>query len=86
MLASYNPLDESANDWLGIAEIVFQTVFTIEMVLKLNAFGCRGYWKDGWNRLDGVIVIFGWVAFIPVDLGDSGNTSIFRVSSFEDAY
>ena len=79
MLATYNPLDEAANAWLSVAEYVFQTVFTLEMMIKLKALGCRAYWKDGWNRLDGVIVIFGWIAFIPIDFGDSGNTSIFRV-------
>ncbi|MDO4629877.1 MAG: ion transporter, partial [Planctomycetia bacterium] len=32
--------------------------FIIEMVVKLRHFGWRDYWKDRWNRFDGIITIF----------------------------
>ncbi len=31
--------------------------FMIEMAVKLHHFGWRNYWKDGWNKADGIIVI-----------------------------
>ena len=34
------------------------------MVLKLLALGCADYWADGWNKLDGSIVLLS-----VVDLG-----------------
>ena len=30
--------------------------FILEMAVKLVGLGCAGYWSDGWNCLDGVIV------------------------------
>ena len=32
-------------------------IFIVEMALKLIGLGCHGYWSDGWNQLDGTIVI-----------------------------
>lgn len=32
-------------------------IFLVEMGLKQIAFGIRGYWKKGWNKLDGVLVL-----------------------------
>lgn len=31
--------------------------FIVEMYLKMRIDGFTGYWKNGWNRLDGVLVI-----------------------------
>lgn len=41
--------------------------FLGEMIAQNRLFGLRGYWRDGWNRLDGVITLLslpsllGWV-------------------------
>ena len=32
---------------------VITVIFMVEMVLKLIGLGCKGYWSDGWNQLDG---------------------------------
>ena len=32
-------------------------LFILEMAIKLFGLGCHGYWSDGWNVLDGTIVI-----------------------------
>ena len=37
--------------------MVFTVIFSVEMILKLAGIGCELYWADGWNRLDGSIVI-----------------------------
>ena len=36
---------------------VISVVFMVEMALKLTGLGCANYWADGWNKLDGTIVI-----------------------------
>ena len=35
------------------AATVITVLFMIEMALKLVGLGCKGYWEDGWNQLDG---------------------------------
>ena len=31
--------------------------FVVEMVIKQSHLGIKGYWRDGWNRMDGILVI-----------------------------
>lgn len=38
-------------------DIICLLVFTVEMIVKHSEYGVRGYWQDGWNRLDGTLVI-----------------------------
>ena len=40
---------------LDIQNITFVIVFTLEMLIKLIAFGISGYLQDNWNRFDGII-------------------------------
>ena len=62
-----------------VAELIFLILFSIEMVLKFAAYGFFGeedpvgYFKDPWNLLDFVIVVSGYLQFIP---GVSNVTSI----------
>lgn len=51
---------------------VFTFVFYLEMVLKLIAFGPRGYVKSRWNIFDGFIVIISIVDLI-LELSKIGN-------------
>ena len=39
-----------------VINYVFAIIFTLELVLKLIAFGSR-FFKDGWNRFDAFIVV-----------------------------
>ena len=43
--------------WLTALDIICTLIFTAEMVVKHIEYGARGYWADGWNRLDGTLVI-----------------------------
>uniref|UniRef100_A0A915C571 Ion transport domain-containing protein n=3 Tax=Parascaris univalens TaxID=6257 RepID=A0A915C571_PARUN len=51
--------------FLTISGYVFTVIFTIEMTLKVIANGCLigpgAYFKDGWNILDGTLVIISLV-------------------------
>eukprot|EP01028_Stygiella_incarcerata_P002857 TRINITY_DN1544_c0_g1_i1.p1 TRINITY_DN1544_c0_g1~~TRINITY_DN1544_c0_g1_i1.p1 ORF type:complete len:1709 (-),score=377.65 TRINITY_DN1544_c0_g1_i1:1118-6244(-) len=80
MLAMYDPTageDEGRNRIANQSEIVFVIIFTIEMILKIIAMGFvmheSSYLRDGWNRLDFVIVLSGIASL----LGGS-NYSGFR--------
>lgn len=51
-------------------------VFMIEMGVKLRLYGLNGYWRSGWNRLDGTLVILS----IPSLIGFFFPTMLFDVS------
>lgn len=53
--ASIQP-DELTNV-LEICNIVFTSMFTLEMILKLSAFGFFEYLRNPYNIFDGIIVI-----------------------------
>lgn len=38
-------------------DVACTVIFIIEMIVKLTEYGFKGYWKSGWNRLDGTLVI-----------------------------
>ena len=48
--AAYTQLQEGLSNILSWA-------FVVEMALKLCGLGCRRYWGDGWNALDGCLVL-----------------------------
>jgi len=66
---------------LSVADLVCTLVFVIEMIVKQMEYGIKGYWRDGWNRLDGVLVILSLpsvVAFF-MPAGILGNLSVLLV-------
>jgi voltage-dependent calcium channel L type alpha-1D len=50
-------------------EIVFLAIFTVECFIKIVGLGFllekRTYCRDPWNLLDLLVVIFGWLGFVP---------------------
>lgn len=42
---------------LNVIDIVCSVLFVVEMVVKHMALGAKGYWRDGWNVLDGTVTI-----------------------------
>ena len=42
---------------LTILDFACTAIFIIEMAVKHKEYGFRGYWKDGWNRMDGALVL-----------------------------
>lgn len=53
--ASVQP--EELTNVLEICNIVFTSMFTLEMILKLTAFGFFEYLRNPYNIFDGIIVI-----------------------------
>lgn len=57
------------NQILNVGGRVFTILFTIECVLKIAANGLvmhrRAYLRNGWNWLDLIVVIVGWIEIVP---------------------
>ena len=68
-------------DVLDAFNLVLTIVFALEMILKLVAYGCRGYWRDSFNTFDGIIVIVSLVEILLVKLAGieaGGGVSALR--------
>lgn len=51
--------------WLGAFDNLVLTVFTVELIARIFAFG-RNFFKDGWNVFDAVIVAASLLGQLPV--------------------
>lgn len=49
---------------LSILDALFTLIFTIEMIVKIQDYGLKGYLKDPWNVMDGILVIISLPAII----------------------
>ena len=60
-------------------EMIFTVLFTVELLIKVVAMGFCGhrgsYLSDPWNRLDFVVVLFGW---LPIFVPSLDNVSAIR--------
>lgn len=67
--------------FLTITGYIFTTIFTIEMTLKVIANSCflgqGAYFKDGWNILDGILVIISLINVIMEFFVSGGNFLYF---------
>ena len=45
---------------VGYANTFFLILFTVELLLKLAAYGHHGYWADTWNRMDMFVIFASW--------------------------
>ena len=63
LLIGYFDAPEILDDIIGQASSIFNYFFTMELILKLLAFGFD-YFKDGWNSFDFIIVAGSWGDFI----------------------
>ena len=71
------------NYYMGILDTICTFIFLFEMIVKHKEYGIREYWKDGWNRLDGSLVILSLPSvaalFVPNDMADLSFLMIFRL-------
>ena len=67
MLAASEP-DSTASDVESTLELVFLTIFTVEMILKIIAIclvmSKNTYLEDSWSILDFLVVVFGWISIL----------------------
>jgi len=73
----------SSNTFLNVLDIICLLIFTVEMVVKHAEYGVRGYWADGWNRLDGTLVFLSIPSlielFVPLHSLNLSFLLIFRL-------
>lgn len=71
--ASLQP--QELTDILEISNMVFTSLFSLEMLLKLLALGLFGYIKNPYNGFDSIIVIIRWGS-LSVSLPQNVNSLI----------
>ena len=65
-------------DVLEILNYIFTVIYTVEMVVKMIAFG-KGYFKDSWCLFDFIIVLSAWVGIILLKVFDIDVGSISTI-------
>lgn len=61
---------------LLIIDSLFTLLFMFEAVVKIHVHGFSGYWSDGWNRFDFILVLLALPSYINVFGYDFPGTSI----------
>ena len=68
---------------IGTLDMVCTLIFLLEMIIKHRVYGVRAYWRDGWNRLDGILVILSLPSvaalFIPNEYTGLSLLMVFRL-------
>ena len=59
MSIEYHEQPETLTKLVEISNLIFSIIFSLEMILKLIAFGFIVYVSDGFNVFDGLIVCLG---------------------------
>ena len=63
--------DSSYNKVLEKIQLSFTVIFTVESILKIIAMGFvlqkNSYLRDGWNFIDFIVVLFGFIDFLPIN-------------------
>jgi len=62
MCIDYHGKSKEFDMFLVDANLVFVVFFTVEMVVKLTAYGWKYYWYVNWNKFDFIIVMFSLAA------------------------
>ena len=67
---------------LPAMEIVFASIFTVELLMRCIAHGIPAYWADDWNKLDAAIVVVSWVSILGdmvINVSSLRAIRVFRV-------
>ena len=65
---------------LTILDFTCTVIFIAEMAVKHREYGLRGYWKDGWNRMDGILVLLSIPSLINIFIPTiASNLSILLI-------
>ena len=57
-------------DGLWASDVIFTSVFGVELVLNMLCHFFLPFWKDGWNIFDFVVVTFSIFALLPTEAWD----------------
>ena len=80
MAATWFDEPQEWKDAQAILNIVFTLIFTVEMALKMYAFGLTIYFADTWCRFDCFVVTGSWADLLFTWLGiELFSSSLFRI-------
>lgn len=69
--------------WIGVVDVICTLIFIMEMVVKHISLGAKSYWSNGWNAMDGVLVILSLPSvvalFVPTGMIDLSFLLILRI-------
>jgi len=69
--------------YITVLDMICTFIFMFEMIAKHRELGFRGYWRDGWNKLDGTLVILSLPSvvamFVPNGMASLSILLIFRM-------
>lgn len=69
--------------WIGVVDVVCSIIFILEMVTKHLTLGIRNYWSNGWNIMDGILVILSVPSvvaiFVPIAATNLSVLLILRI-------
>ncbi len=66
----------SGNPWFDLSDALFTVIFLIEAMFKISVTGWKGYWSQGWNKFDFIILVIALpsLATLFVDSGVMTNS------------
>lgn len=80
MATTYYGEPHQWTDAQAVLNIVFTLIFTVEMILKMFAYGFSIYFGDAWCRFDCFVVVGSWADLIFTWLGvELFSSSLFRI-------
>ncbi|KAF5297478.1 hypothetical protein FQR65_LT10014 [Abscondita terminalis] len=84
MMKQYDNQEQTFTDMLKYLNWGFTSLFTMECILKILAYGVRNFFKDPWNTFDFVTVIGSIVDAMVVEFGENfinvGFLRLFRAA------
>ncbi|XP_072770549.1 sodium channel, voltage-gated, type I-like, alpha isoform X2 [Nerophis lumbriciformis] len=79
MAMDHYPMSKSFTSTLAVGNMVFTSIFTAEMVLKIIALDPYYYFQEGWNIFDGVIVCLSLMELCLASVGGMAVLRSFRL-------
>nr|XP_015195610.1 PREDICTED: voltage-dependent P/Q-type calcium channel subunit alpha-1A-like [Lepisosteus oculatus] len=76
LMMKYNGASLTYESVLKNLNIVFTTLFSMECLLKIIAFGILNYFRDAWNIFDFVTVLGSITDILVTELGVSARTGV----------
>eukprot|EP01047_Picozoa_sp_COSAG01_P007944 COSAG01_NODE_306_length_19162_cov_14.196611_20_plen_1802_part_00 len=74
------PMDQDLLDVFNLINLVLLIIFTLEMALKIVAYGPMCYVGNGWNRLDAFTVVTSWIGIVAENAGGIQALRAIRVT------
>lgn len=78
---SCRPFLQQYTNWLDLIECFFVAVYTVEVLLKLYVYGLRNFMKEGWDKLDLILVIISFVDLICNARAESSGDQVANASN-----